>query len=221
MRQAVVLPSHERHARIDPNQPRQARARIAALVGAALLSVCLVCTACSAATATPQPAATPTIATSTPVGPAKVNGPFLGGTENNFQAAFGAPTLSASQSRQYQTTIADTHVVIIALLGAGMDGDRVRFLRIAPADQGVTWNAATGEAMAKRFMPPDSTYQKDKQTQAVGTEHVYLSQLLAASFPPSVFVDLDTDAALTPGTFDYYCGGDVNADGGCVLLLGA
>ena len=97
----------------------------------------------------------------------------------------------------------------------------MRFLRIAPADQGVTWNAATGTAMVKQFLPPDSKYQKDKQTQAAGTEHVYLSQLLGASFPASVFTDLDTDAALPPGTFDYYCGGDVNADGGCVLLLGA
>jgi len=75
--------------------------------------------------------------------------------------------------------------------------------------------------MAKRFLPPDSTYQKDKQSQAVGTEHVYLSQQLGASFPASDFADIDTDAALPPGTFDYYCGGDVNADGGCVLLLGA
>jgi len=211
-------------------QPQQARVRIAVIIGAALTFACLVFTACSAAGATtasygppttPQPAATPTIA---PTGPAKVNGPFLGGTESNFQAAFGAPILNASQSRRYQkyqTTIADTHVVVIATPGPGTDGDRIRFLRIAPADEGVTWNAATGEAMAKGFLPPDSKYQKDKQTQAVGTEHVYLSQLLGASFPPSVFVDLDTDAALTPGTFDYYCGGDVNADGGCVLLLGA
>ena len=207
-------------------QPQQARARIAVLIGAALTFAYLVFTACSAAGATtasngppttPQPAATPTIATE----PAKVNGPYLGGTETNFQSSFGAPTLSASQSRHYDATIAGTHVLVIATLGPGTDGDRVRFLRIAPADQGAKWDVVIGDAMAKRFLPPDSTYQKDKQSQAVGTEHVYLSQLLGASFPASDFADIDTDAALPPGTFDYYCGGVNNTDGGCILLLGA
>ncbi len=209
---------------METNQPRQAHARIAARIGAALIFVCLVCSACGAATSATSTSNSPTAQatiTNTPSGPAKVNGPFLGGTESNFQAAFGAPTLNASQSRHYETTIAGTHVLVIATLGSGTDGDRMRFLRIAPDDQGVTWNASTGTAMVKQFLPPDSKYQKDKQSQAVGTEQVYLSQLLGASFPASAFTDLDTDAALTPGTFDYYCGGDVNADGGCALLLGA
>jgi hypothetical protein len=112
-------------------------------------------------------------------------------------------------------------LVIALVVGAGGVTDRMRFLRIAPADQGVTWSAGTGETLVKGFMPPDSKYQKDKKTQDVGTEHVYLSQLLAASFPASVFTDIDTSAPLTPGTFDYYCGGDINADGGCALNLGA
>jgi hypothetical protein len=211
---------------METNQPRQAHARIAARIGVALIFVCLVCSACSAASTAPNgpTATTQPTRTNTPSGPAKVNGPYLGGTENNFQAAFGAPTLNASQSRKYQkyqTTIADTHVVVIATPEPGTDGDRILFLRIAPADQGASWNAATGETMVKRFLPPDSTYQKDKQNQAVGTEHVYLSQLLAASFPASYFAEIETDVGLTPGTFDYYCGGDVNPDGGCVLLLGA
>jgi hypothetical protein len=203
------------------NQPPAAR--IAAQFGAALMFVCLVCSACgaeSSASSGPTATAQPTM-TNTPSGPPKVNGPYLGGTESNFQAAFGAPTLNASQSRHYETTINGTHVLIVALLGAGGVTDRMRFLRIAPDDQGVTWNASTGEAMVKQFLPPDSKYQKDKKSQNVGTEHVYLSQLLAASFPASVFTDIDTDAPLPPGTFDYYCGGDVNADGGCALLLGA
>jgi hypothetical protein len=214
---------------MNPNQPPAAR--IAAQFGAGLIFVCLVCSACSAGTsassgppATPQPApATPTIATPTiATGPTKVNGPFLGGTEIAFQTAFGAPIGGNSgQFRQYQPTIDGTHVKVIVALGAGGVTDRARFVQVGPGDPGVTWNAATGVPMIKRFMPPDSTYQRDKQAPDAGTEHVYLSQLLGASFPPSVFVDLDTDAALTPGTFDYYCGGDVNADGGCVLLLGA
>jgi len=208
---------------METNQPRQAHARIAATISAALTFACLVCSACSAATTAsngPTATAQPTM-TNTPSGPAKVNGPYLGGTESNFQAAFGAPTLNASQSRHYETTIAGTHVLIVALLGAGGVTDRMRFLRIAPADQGVTWTAATGETLVKHFLPPDSKYQKDKQSRDVGTEHVYLSQLLGASFPASVFTDIDTEAPLPPGTFDYYCGGDVNADGGCALLLGA
>jgi len=216
---------------METNQPRQAHVRIAALIGAALTFACLVCSACSAATTAsngPTATAQPTM-TNTPSGPAKVNGPYLGGTESNFEAAFGAPILNTSQTRiyqKYQTTIADTHVVVIATPEPATDGNRILFLRIAPADQGASadqgaWNAATGETMVKRFLPPDSTYQKDKQNQAVGTEHVYLSQLLGASFPASVFTDIDTEAPLPPGTFDYYCGGDVNADGGCALLLGA
>ena len=211
---------------METNQPRQAHARIAATISAALTFACLVCSACSAATTAsngPTATAQPTM-TNTPSGPAKVNGPYLGGTESNFQAAFGAPTLNTSQTRKYQkyqTTIADTHVVVIATPEPGTDGDRILFLRIAPADQGASWNAATGETMVKRFLPPDSTYQKDKQSQAVGTEHVYLSQLLGASFPASYFAEIETDVGLTPGTFDYYCGGDVNPDGGCALNLGA
>jgi hypothetical protein len=206
---------------MDPAQPLAAR--ITALIGAALIFVCLVCSACSAATSAsngPTATAQPTM-TNTPSGPPKVNGPFLGGTESNFQAAFGAPATNVAQSRQYQTTIAGTRVLVIATVGAGGVTDRMRFLRIAPADQGVTWDAATGSAMVKRFMPPDSAYQRDKQAPDAGTEHVYLSQLLAASFPASVFTDIDTDAPLPPGTFDYYCGGVNNTDGGCILLLGA
>jgi hypothetical protein len=213
---------------MDPIQPPAAR--IAAIIGAALIFVCLVCSACSAAGATttssgppttPTTAATPTIATSTPTGSTKVNGPYLGGTESDFQAAFGAPTLNASQSRHYETTLDGIHVLVIALVGAGGVTDRMRFLRIAPADQGLMWDVGTGEAMAKQFLPPDSKYQRDKQAPDAGTEHVYLSQLLAASFPASVFFDIDTDAPLPPGTFDYYCGGVNNTDGGCALLLGA
>jgi len=201
------------------NQPPAAR--IAAIIGAALIFVSLVCSACGAATsASNSPTTQPTM-TNTPSGPAKVNGPFLGGTESNFQAAFGAPTANASQSRNYDATIAGTHVLVAALLGAGGVTDRVRSLRIAPADAGVTWNASTGETLVKKFMPPDSAYQRDKRAPDAGTEHVYLSQLLAASFPASVFTDIDTDAPLPPGTFDYYCGGVNNTDGGCILLLGA
>ncbi len=209
---------------METNQPRQAHARIAATISAALTFACLVCSACGAATSATSKSNSPTAQatiTNTPSGPAKVNGPYLGGTESNFQAAFGAPTLNASQSRHYETTISGTHVLIVALLGAGGVTDRMRFLRIAPADQGATWAAATGVAMVKQFLPPDSRYEKDKKSQDVGTEHVYVSQLLGASFPAGDFTDLDTDAPLPPGTFDYYCGGDVNADGGCALLLGA
>jgi hypothetical protein len=206
---------------MDPTQPPAAR--ITALIGAALIFVCLVCSACGAATSAsngPTATAQATI-TNTPTGPAKVNGPFLGGTESNFQAAFGAPTLNGGQSRHYETTIAGTHILVIALVGAGGVTDRMRFLRIAPGDQGVPWPAGTGVTLVKGFMPPDSKYQKDKPSPDVGIEHVYVSQLLAASFPASVFTDIDTSAPLTPGTFDYYCGGDVNADGGCALNLAA
>jgi hypothetical protein len=194
-----------------------------ATISAALIFVCFVCSACGGAgttTTSNSPTAQATI-TNTPSGPAKVNGPYLGGTESNFQAAFGAPTLNASQSRHYDATISGTHILVAALVGAGGVTDRMRFLRITPADQGVTWPAGTGETLVKQFMPPDAKYQRDKKSPDVGTEHVYLSQLLGASFPASAFTDADTGAALAPGTFDYYCGGDVNADGGCALLLGA
>jgi hypothetical protein len=204
---------------METNQPRQAHARIAATISAALIFVCLVCSACSAASNSPTATAQPTM-TNTPSGPAKVNGPYLGGTESNFQAAFGAPTLNASQSRHYDATLDGAHILVVALVGAGGVTDRMRFLRIAPAE-GVTWPAGTGVALVKKFLPPDSKYQKAKPSSDVGIEHVYVSQLLGASFPASVFRDIDTDAALTPGTFDYYCGGDVNSDGGCALLLGA
>jgi hypothetical protein len=61
---------------MDPNQ--SPAARIAAIIGAALIFVCLVCSACSAATsASNSPTAQPTM-TNTPSGPAKVNGPAPG-----------------------------------------------------------------------------------------------------------------------------------------------
>ena len=210
----------ERQTRMKSNQP--AAGRIVTQFSVALIFVCLVCTACGAEnnasrglTATAQPTMT-----NTPSGPPKVNGPYLGGTESNFQMAFGAPTLNASQSRHYDATLDGAHAVIVALVGTDGVTDRMRFLRIAPAE-GVTWPAGTGLALVKKFLPPDAKYQKDKPSSDVGIEHVYVSQLLAASFPASVFTDIDTGAALTPGTFDYYCGGDVNADGGCALNLGA
>jgi hypothetical protein len=218
-------------------------ARIAAIAGAALISLCIVCSLCSVglaalgggsgsnttltnatdtpklASATSAPAAK---ATNTPSGPAKVKGPYLDGSESDFQAAFGKPDYNFKDTRHYQATIDGKHVLVVAFVTANANENRVRFLRIAPSDQGAKWNATTGNAMAKRFLPPDAKYQKDKQTQDVGTEHVYVSQQLGASLPASSFIDIDTNAALAAGTFNYYCGGGINAaDGGCALLPGA
>jgi hypothetical protein len=63
--------SSERQTRMDPTQPPAAR--ITALIGAALIFVCLVCSACGAATSAsngPTATAQATI-TNTPTGPAK------------------------------------------------------------------------------------------------------------------------------------------------------
>jgi hypothetical protein len=216
-------------------------ARIAAIAGAGLVSLCLVCGLCSAAimamsggggatvaSATHTPKGTSVTsapsaqATNTPAGPAKVSGPYLGTTESDFQAKYGAPVLKASLSRQYHATINGQQVFIaVTLENRGTDTARVRFIRVAPLSSSTKWSASTADAIAHVFLPPDAKFQKDANVADFGKEHIYVSASLGASFPADYFTLAADGSQVTPGTHYYSCGNTDEPQGGCSMQTGA
>ncbi|HEY7093800.1 MAG TPA: hypothetical protein VH393_11510 [Ktedonobacterales bacterium] len=161
-------------------------------------------------------------ATNTPNGPAKVKGPYLGATESDFQAKYGAPTLKASLARKYNAMINGEHVFIaVTLEDRGTDTARVRFIRVAPLNESTKWSAATAEAIAKTFLPPDAKFQKDAHVEDFGKEHIYLSASLGASFPAERFILASDGSQLALGTHYYSCGNTDEPQGGCSMQTGA
>lgn len=167
------------------------------------------------ATTAPRPTAT-----HTPSGPRPIAGALLGGKAQDFTAKFGDPVKTANQVRDYQATIAGQDTFVRAMLVAPGDGSRVHFVDVSPNDSTTQWNDATGEAVARTFLPPDAKYVKDVNVPDFGLEHVYQSADLAATFPASSFTDANTGNAVPPGTFYISCGNQDELQGGCSLNLG-
>lgn len=202
----------------------------------ALIAVCVVCGGLSAAsqagkgsTSTNaaladqiQPTATTSkpAATNTPSGPRPISGALLGAKVSDFTAKFGSPIDTANELRSYQTTIQGQAAFIRTMLVAPGDSSRVRFIDVNSGQNGAYWTDATAEAIAKTLAPADAIFVKDLEVADFGTEHVYKSADLAATFPTSSFTDQTTDAAVDPGTFYISCGNQNESQGGCSLQLG-
>jgi hypothetical protein len=72
---------------------------------------------------------------------------------------------------------------------------------------GFTWDAATAANVARTLLPPDAHHSRDMST-SVGTNHIYRSVRLAATFPASDFFTDVGSHTVPPGTCDYYCRSD-------------
>lgn len=171
------------------------------------------------ATATAQPQATATLA------PAKgvIHAAVLGGTEIDFIQSGAAETYIFKDNRTFQGSIGGVGVVVGGALTDGAGGQRFWSLILTPLDKNTTWNAATALNIAKQLIPADAQYVKDKQVPDFGLEHIYVSKSLAASFPDAgsgLFTDVDTNTAVTPGTFYIACNNVNSVRGGCTIQTG-
>lgn len=146
-------------------------------------------------------------ATATPQ-PRRVSGAHLGAPLSDFDAAFGQEqspgvwytTLSGQSvmlTAQTNTMGANTSDPITTPDGAA----RVWTLSVAylgPSAPTGAQNAAT----CRQFMPTDAQHVNDNANSPT-LEHIYRSQLLAASFDANAFQDNNGDD-VTPGTFDVF-----------------
>lgn len=146
-------------------------------------------------------------ATATPQ-PSRVSGPHLGAPLSDFDAAFGkeqgAGVWYAMLSGQSVMLTAQTNA-----MGADTsdpittpDGlDRVWTVSVSylgPTAPTLAQNAA----ICRQFMPPDAQHISDNSNSPT-LEHIYRSQLLAASFDANAFQNNNSDD-VTPGTFDVF-----------------
>lgn len=188
---------------------------------AVMLGLGVLITGCSGgadstATATNTPVETVVLVPATP--DTRIQDATLGGTEAGFTNAYGAPTLNSAAVRHYNANIGGTPLVIVALLS---DNKHVHHLRLIPQDSAIKWSAATASGIAQAFLPKDAKHSKDVMVSGSGLEHHYLSAALAGTFSADQFTDINTGAAVTPGTFYFVCGGDLDTDsGGCEFELG-
>jgi hypothetical protein len=203
------------------------------LVTLALVSCGAASTGSSGARATntsgqAQATATPPTTTA-PSTPQPVTGTVLGGPVATYEAIFGPPDSTSNTTSTYYISarvtvsgVSNKYAVLVTVRGdAGTGGKRAGFLHLTPLGGSNQWDSATGEAIAKVFLPRDAIFQHDLQhVPNFGTEHVYQSADLALSFPSSAFADLQTGKAVSPGTFYYSCGNQNEPAGGCTLALG-
>jgi hypothetical protein len=135
--------------------------------------------------------------------PTRVSGPHLGAPLSDFDAAFGP---EHSQGVWYVTLNGQPVMLTVQTNTMGAhnaittpDGlDRVWTLRVdylGPAPSN-TQNVA----ICKQFMPGDALHMSDNADSPTH-EHIYRSQILAASFDPNAFQN-NTGADVAPGTFD-------------------
>lgn len=122
----------------------------------------------------------------------------LGGTLLGFDQRFGAPIHQAN----YVVTVAGVPVTILAVRDAATS--HIISLDIAP--QG-SWTAAQAMKIALAFLPADAKHVRDFTLAPAphAVEHVYQSAALAATFPASAFINVNTDAVESPGTLSYVC----------------
>lgn len=159
-------------------------------------------------TATTNPNAAATILASdgrSPAGAAMITRAQIGGPLSAFDSAYGP---EASQDT-WNTTLNGQPVQLIVgetRLGDSADGTaRAVVIDIDGADTAHSWTMAQEAALVASFLPPDAKHTKDVAGYGqLGTDHIYISQDLAASLTPSVFENA-ANQQLTSGTFDWQC----------------
>jgi len=155
---------------------------------------------------TNAPAATQTTPAPPTATPANVvNGPYLGGTQDAFDAAFPRPASG------YVVHV-DRFVIEIYLqyVGGLDDRGRVRDILISPPyDPGQPnpkWDEAAVEMITAVFFPPDAKYLGARNDSRYDLYRVYHSELLAASLSAGIFRNIE-GSPNPPGTFGWYCFG--------------
>jgi hypothetical protein len=146
------------------------------------------------------PTPTPTLA--------PITGSTLGGTEHAFTTAYGTPVDTSLLT--WRATIAGQPVQIIVdqLQGSDTQDSQPHIYLVdieAPTGSGLTWSASTATSLVAHFFPRDARHISDFQAPTGGTDHVYRSQALAATFDPSKFLVVNGTGTVPPGTFDWIC----------------
>jgi hypothetical protein len=181
-------------------------------VGLALLTNALSATSHGAPSATSAAPTLPPAPTDTPA-PLGVTGARLGGPIVDFDARYGGDN-PPGPIYQWNTMLAGAPVqltVSLSLNNDAVDGqNRAIIIDITtPNGSGTPWSAAEDAAIVSSFLPIDARHTKDVKdvagSGALGPDHIYISQQLAASLSPSLFSSIATGRQLTPGTFDWQC----------------
>jgi len=195
------------------------RPRYGVLIGFLLL-ILPACSSASAGTSTAGTSTATTIAsTATPAGPAEVTGAYLGGRESDFEAAFGAPTSTSGNRRTFATTIQGQPVVVGLILDVDAPTGRAKYLTVNPGN-GVTWDNTTALTIASTFSPHDAQANGTQVVSNFGLEYLYMSVLLANSFPASEHVFVNGAGQSVPsGTYYIACHTHVTPQG-CAMSTG-
>jgi hypothetical protein len=196
--------------------------RLSAAFMTLLVAIALVACSQPSAAAVPTPSPRPTLAhidnSGTPqptVSPAPllISGARLGGPIVDFDARYGGDN-PPGPIYQWNTMLAGAPVqltVSLSLNNDAVDGqNRAIIIDITtPNGSGTPWSAAEDAAIVSSFLPIDARHTKDVKdvagSGALGPDHIYISQQLAASLSPSLFSSIATGRQLTPGTFDWQC----------------
>jgi hypothetical protein len=159
------------------------------------------------------------LATQTPL-PTRVSGPRLGAPLSDFDTAFGTEQGSgvwyAMLSGQSIMLFVQTNAVSSGSSAeiTTLDGiDRVWTLSVTYLGS-VAPTTAQNAALCRQFMPTDAQHIRDDPSVAPLVEHVYRSQLLAASFDTNAFQN-NAGADVVPGTFTVSYGSRV-----CMMATG-
>ncbi len=134
-------------------------------------------------TNTPKPptATVPQKSNSTPTIPL-VTGATLGGPDSAFQTKYGhaADDLWDINGVTFSTN-----------LDTGADGQQHVFEMLVYKSDATTWTQVEAQPICTAFLPPDATHQRDTQDSRGNLEQVYMSALLAVTFPPASSVSYD------------------------------
>ncbi|MGO8951496.1 MAG: hypothetical protein ACLQUY_28345 [Ktedonobacterales bacterium] len=156
--------------------------------------------------------------------------PVLGGTVSDFTRQFGlpeGPTNNEAGSWQ-QITLAGQPVSLTVSTAPpqdSQDGELHVMNVIVETTPNVTWSSTTQQQIMAVFLPSDAKFERQIST-GVGSERIYTSAHLAATFTASLFTDQTDSQTVAPGTFDEQCflGGNGVQSGGaantCELTLG-
>ncbi len=181
-----------------------------------------VATLAPTATVTSTPASTAdATATTTPNGTSAglISGAYLGGIQDAFTSAYGAPS-SPYGVPIFAVPQPDGTAAAVSLYGfvAGTDGQqRIDNLSFA-LNPNEPWTADANYQAAQTLLPPDALYVQDLQDPAQGTIHLYRSTTLATTLPASAFANSQGGPAWPAGTFSVTC----NAPGVqlCTIMTG-
>ncbi len=136
----------------------------------------------------------------------------LGGTQDAFQATYGASPSGTGLTQSYP--FSQGHIMATSASDPSSDGkNHIISLRVGPTSG--AWDAATATPICAGFLPTDAQFVNEQQVTNLGTERVYTSADLAATFPASAW------KSTAPGTLVMELGAGFPSNPGCIITLGA